>query len=549
VSERAPYAGRLIAFEGVDGAGKSTAIALVADALRERGARVFMPRSGKDHASRPVRAIREITRDRRNIGLDARTELLLYCAREAQVLAELVRPALQRGETVLIDRSLLTAETLGRARGLPVETCSEVAGAAASGLQPDLTIVFDVHPRTARLRKQLARIRSGSDERGGRKGLAGSAFKAAVRAQYHAIALDRGYPVLRCERAEPEQLAARALALIEHGARASTGETTRDATPEWLFDAPLGLHEALERLAVPSALLLGGGLIATRALRERWWRQEPALCAQALDAADPLRETVAELQPAIALRGLAGKPLEGDRDLRVRLMDRAAAACVSALKHVASAQADMLRRRVADEHPNEVLASLAGRNDGRALELRARCAPIADDRSLATALQGCDDPDAVKRRDSLFERDPAYGLRSLKGVRGERQDALLWRYAAWAPAPVLDALSGRADDEAYRLREALAPTGHEVVESVRGLDDERAWAIRERAIASASAAVLHSLTGVAPSARVSALAERCARIGAGDVHVLRRAEGLREQADAPDWVKARRQRAGMEMDE
>jgi hypothetical protein len=273
------------------------------------------------------------------------------------------------------------------------------------------------------------------------------------------------------------------------------------------------------------------------------------LCADALDAADPLREALTELQPALALRGLVGMPLQGDGDLRVRWMQRAGAACVSALKHVASPQADMLRRRVADEHPREVLASLAGRDDARALELRKRCAPIADDRALATALQGCADPDAVARREELFERDPAYGVRSLRGVRSERADALLWRYAQSAPAPVLEALTGRADDEAYRLREALAPTGHELVESVRGLDDERAWAIRERAIESAPATVLHSLTALAPSARVAAVVERCLQRGAADVHVLRRAQGLLEQVEAPDWVKARRQRAGMEMDE
>jgi len=181
MSERALHGGRIVAFEGVDGAGKSTAIELVAQALRERGHKVFMPRNGKDHASRSVRAIREITRDRRNLALDAQTELLLYCAREAQVLAELVRPAVQRGELVLVDRSLLTAEVLGRARGLGNDSCAQVAACAAGGLGPDLTIVFDVHPRTSRLRKRLAKIRMHSDERGGRKGLAGSAFKYRVR--------------------------------------------------------------------------------------------------------------------------------------------------------------------------------------------------------------------------------------------------------------------------------------------------------------------------------------------------------------------------------
>lgn len=544
-----PYAGRIIAFEGVDGAGKSTAITLVAEALRARGARVFMPRAGKDHASRPVRAIRDITRDRRNIELDAYTELLLYCARETQVLAELVRPAARRGEVVLIDRSLLTAETLGRARGLPGQTCAETVRLAAAGFEPDLTLVFDVHPRTARLRKLLARVRSKSDERGGRKGLLGSAFKARIRDHYGSIAAERGYPVLHCERATPAQLAERALALIEHGPRADVGESALDRTPRWLFEDAPSLHEALARVPDADALLLGAGLVATRPLRARLWHEHPALCAYTLDADDPLRERLAHEEPELALRGLAGKPLEGERDLRVRLMARAPAACVSALKHVASAQADALRRSAAEACPDEVLASLSGRDDARALELRARCAPHAGDRALAIGLEQCADDDAWARREALFERDPAYGVRSLKGVRDERADAWLARYAASAPAPVLEALAGRDDAAAYRLREQLADTGHELLESVRGLDDEQAWAARERGVERFPASVLHSLLGLPADARSRLVAERAASAGAGDLHVLRRAQALREQAELPEWVKARRRRASMENDE
>src|SRR5262245_62711376 len=110
--------GQLIAFEGVDGAGKSTALRKVAERLRARGVRIFLPRTGKEHASRPTRTIRQLTRDPRNFELSARAEMLLYCAREAQVMHELVAPALARGETVLVDRSFLTPVVLGMARGL-----------------------------------------------------------------------------------------------------------------------------------------------------------------------------------------------------------------------------------------------------------------------------------------------------------------------------------------------------------------------------------------------------------------------------------------------
>ena len=57
---------RLIAFEGVDGAGKSTALKNAAEALRAAGVRVYLPREGKEHVSRPTRMIRQLTRDPRN---------------------------------------------------------------------------------------------------------------------------------------------------------------------------------------------------------------------------------------------------------------------------------------------------------------------------------------------------------------------------------------------------------------------------------------------------------------------------------------------------
>jgi dTMP kinase len=541
--------GRIIAFEGVDGAGKSTALALVAEALRAQGQKVFLPRTGKDHASRPVRAIRDITRDRRNLALDPQAELHLYCAREAQVLAELVRPALARGELVLVDRSLLTAEVLGRARGLSSAACAAVARSAAAELEPDLTIVFDVHPRTSRLRKQLAKIRSHSEERGGRKGLAGTAFKHGVRDNYTAIAAERGYPVLHCERATPNQLAERSLQLIEHGASAVLGETERDLAPMWQIAGATELGAALEDVPDAIALLLGAGLIAARTKRARMAGQEPALCAYTLDADDPLRADLASSEPGYALRGLTGKPLEGEGDLRVRLMAHAPAACIAALKHVVSADADVLRQSAAGEHPDEVLSSLTGRRDERALELRNRCAPRASDRALAAALEHVGDDDAWALRDALFERDPAYGVRSLRGLRDARANVLLWRYARQAPAAVLEALSGRDDAEAYRLREALVTCPQEAIDSVRGLADLAAWSLRERWVERLPSNVAYSLLDLPFDGRAQGITARCAAVAAGDLHVLRRIQALREQDAAPSWVKARRRRASTEKDE
>jgi dTMP kinase len=540
--------GRVIAFEGVDGAGKSTALALVADRLRQRGVRVFLPRFGKDHASPIVRSIRDITRDRGHMQLDARAELLLYCAREAQVLAELVRPALQSGQTVLVDRSLLTAEVLGRARGLSPRDCESAVAAAAAGTAADLTLVFDVHPRTSKLRKRLERIRTHSEQRGGRKGLAGTAFKEGVRDLYLQLAAQRGYPVLHAERATPEVLALRALALIDHGPLAATGESELDRTPHWLVAPELDFPQALQSLPLTTALLMSSGLICGRDLRRSASDQEPALCAYTMDFEDPLRAAIAPRQPEYSLRGRGGQPLSGPEDLRVGLLDRAPAACIAALKHLSDAESDRIRERYAEELPDAVLSSLAFREDERAQELRERCFRKAGDRARAATLQGCTGEIAWSLRERLFERDVVYGLQSLRGVAGPRAQELLERHAAAAPATVIGALTGRSDEPAYRLRDDLFATGREVIDSVRGLDDEDAWRLRERGLERWPATVAHSLLHLSPTPRVRALAKRCAALGAGEVQVLRRLQGLAEQPNWPAWVKARRTSAYMELE-
>ncbi|MDH5674885.1 MAG: thymidylate kinase [Myxococcales bacterium] len=539
MSEAQEAAPRLIAFEGVDGAGKSTVIARVAEALRASGARVFMPRMGKEHASRPTRQIRNLTRDRRNLDLTPRAELLLYCAREAQILDELVRPALARGETVLIDRSLLTPVVLGRARGVPADDCEHAAAVAARGLEPDLTLVFDVHPRTSRIRKRIDKIRHPSDQEGGRKGLAGSAFKERVRDCYGQLANERGYPLFHVERATPDQLAERVLRVVQHGAGAGVDESELDRKPQWLVEPGTDFMQALETLPEAVALFLSNGLICARELRKRAFARDPRLAAWAMDPEDPLRDAIAEQVPDLALRALSRMPLGGHDDLRLKLLPRAPEASITALRHLHDERADAIRTRHAESHPNAVLESLAGRDDAFGDALRERCWKGAEDTSRASSLLFCDGDAAWKRREKLLERHPAAGLSSLRGLGGERVDGWLERYAERAPKRVLSALGGRSDDAAYALRERLFETGREVIDSVRGQGDDGAFALRERGVTRWPSTVAHSLLGLSDDPRSAALIARCEELAAGDLHVWRRLVGLQERAAWPSWARVR----------
>ena len=533
----APSAPRIIAFEGMDGAGKSTVIAKVAEALRARGVSVLLPRSGKEHDSRPTRHIRRLTRDPRNVDLSPRAELSLYCAREAQVLDEVVRPAVARGETVLLDRSLLTPVVLGAwGRGLPRQQCEQVAAVASDGLEPDVTLIFDVHPRTSRLRKRVEKVRDHNFEPGGRKGLSGSGLKERVRRGYLELAAERGWPVFHVERITPDQLAARVCAVLFEGARPEALEDPLDAVPAWQLAREVTLGEAIDALPLPVALYLTNGLQAARELRRRSLELEPQLCAWGMDATDPLLERAAEVEPIYALRSLTRRPLE-DGDQRLELLESHPAEALAALRYLVGGHADALREQWAEREPGATTLSLMGREDALAWALRDRCWKRSGPIERAQSLTGCQSDRAWKLRDALVSKDPVLALSSLRGVPGARADALLSRYAAHAPKPALRALGGRSDAFAHELREALWETGREVIDSVRGLDDEASWEIRQRGAEHWPSTVIDSLRGLGPGARRDAMVAECQRLGAGDAHVLRRVAALDEEPLQPTWLR------------
>lgn len=538
---------RLIAFEGVDGAGKTTVLALVAQALRQQGQTVFMPRTGKEHDSVPTRMIRRLTRDPSNFDLTATAELLLYCAREAQILEEMVRPALQRGETVIIDRSLLTPVVMGAyGRGLDRATCESSAAAAALGVTPDVTLLFDVHPRTSRIRKRLEKIRSRpAPDGGGRKGLSGTGFSERVRQGYLEIGAQRGYPVFHAERATPRIVADRVLDYLLRGVRPEHTEAPEDAEPVWRVDPNLTLEEGLEGLPPAVALFLGNGLVSARALRRGYLEQEPEMVAWSLDPEDPLRALAAEAQPDYALRQLSKRPLSGADDLRVRFMDRAPAAAINALKFVDSFEADALREKYCLQAPGAVLGSLTGRSDPTAVSWRERLWKASEIGPRAASIAFCSDADAWRRREKLFEAAPLSALGTLRGLSCARTNALLQYYVTRAPKVVLGALTGRTDDTARELRFSAVHVGREVVDSVRGLDDDDSWVLREQFLEASPSTVIHSLEGLPTGARVWSMRARCEYHGAGDLHTLRRSRGLDEYALLPAWY---RMRAGLELD-
>ncbi|MFP4141407.1 MAG: dTMP kinase, partial [Phycisphaerae bacterium] len=135
-------AGRFLVIDGPDGAGKSTQTALLADALGKGGLTV---RQVRDPGGTAIGdRIREILLDPSCDEMAVRTELMLYMASRAQLVAEIVRPALQAGECVLSDRYISSTIAYQGAGGADVDEVRTVGDIAVGSLWPDLTIILDL---------------------------------------------------------------------------------------------------------------------------------------------------------------------------------------------------------------------------------------------------------------------------------------------------------------------------------------------------------------------------------------------------------------------
>jgi dTMP kinase len=144
---------RFIVLDGPDGAGKSTQVKLLAERLKARGEKVLTLR---EPGGTPAgEAIRKLLLEQREIGLSALTEAFLFQAARAQLVEEVIRPALHRGTWVICDRfSLSTLVYQGFAGGVKPAVLRTLIDAATSGLKPDRYIVLWVAPEVGVQRRE-----------------------------------------------------------------------------------------------------------------------------------------------------------------------------------------------------------------------------------------------------------------------------------------------------------------------------------------------------------------------------------------------------------
>jgi len=193
--------GTFITFEGIDGCGKSTQVGLLVTALDELGLdNVHLREPGGTSISEKIRAL---LLDPDNLEMRPETELLLYEASRAQLVRQVIEPALKAGKVVLCDRfydSTFAYQAI--ARGLGEELVRRSNELGSCGFTPQLTVVFDLDPEVA-----WSRATQGGADRMEAEGLA---FQSRVREGYlRAAELEPWRVVVVDANGTPEQVFSR----------------------------------------------------------------------------------------------------------------------------------------------------------------------------------------------------------------------------------------------------------------------------------------------------------------------------------------------------
>lgn len=565
-------AGMFIAFEGIDGSGKTTLSNRVAAALREHDLTVEHAREGGWFASRVTQSIRDLCRDARNLALVPRAELLLYVAREIQLAEEIVVPALSRADVVITDRYLYTAEVLARQiRRLPEATIRSIIDDAADGVWPDMVVLVDVDPSVARGRRKVAKMMAREQRPASRKGLAGSGLGQHLREGYLALAAKdpERWVVVDNTDADLEQLVASVCDTILKArsqgipsavagaralrARGSAGAATAEAKsapavtgPDTALAAFLGwVDDRAQREPTLAAYVLAGlsghGIddrrvalaarvprVIARGLRGLSdgvsWRLRRALVEAAPnEVALSLNEQAAEAPPAWMLREL--------------LSEVAPAEVATSLQGLDDETAWALREQLYDRVPEAVLASLALLDGQRAWEWRERwirergtldaaVAGYVTARAAARAITGLDDDRAWEIRRAVRSAAPVPAIASLAGLSSDRAWRWRERMLGRAPKTVLATIAGLDDGRAWAMRIAMASNCREALDSLIGLDHPTAWELREACLELWPSCVVKSLGVLVNGTRGKELLHRALSLFPDNISLLKQAAGV-----------------------
>ncbi len=193
-----------ISFEGIEGSGKSTAQRLLAEHLQGLGYDPLLTREPGGCAL--GRSLRPILLDARTRDLSSRAELYLFLADRAQHVAEVIRPALEAGQTVLCDRYAdSTLAYQGYGRGLDPEHLRRINDMATGGLMPDLTLLLDLPVHCGLERAGLRNREEGTVLSEGRFDAESLEFHERVRQGYRSLAAEEPERFAIIDAAQPPE--------------------------------------------------------------------------------------------------------------------------------------------------------------------------------------------------------------------------------------------------------------------------------------------------------------------------------------------------------
>jgi dTMP kinase len=202
-------------FDGIDGAGKSTQMRLFCERLQAHGREVVVCRDpGSTDLGERLRDL--LLSSQCSVRIDRRSEMLLYMAARAQLVEEVIRPALAAGKTIVSDRyQLANIVYQGHAGGLDVADVREVGRIATDGVEPDCVFLLDISISEADRRMARPLDRMESQGREYRQRLRDGFLAEAALSQGGIHVIDASRPVAVVE-SEIWQIAARRFGLSAH---------------------------------------------------------------------------------------------------------------------------------------------------------------------------------------------------------------------------------------------------------------------------------------------------------------------------------------------
>ena len=156
------FSGKFIVLDGPDGCGKTTQTKLLAEYLKKQGVEVVKTHDpGGTAIGDKIRKLLKYGSE----GIDVRTEVMLFMASRAQLVAEVIEPALKKGKTVLCDRYISSTCAYQGVGGYSIEKILELGRFAVGDTWPDITVVLDLPPEKGRERTGVTRGRKVKSDR------------------------------------------------------------------------------------------------------------------------------------------------------------------------------------------------------------------------------------------------------------------------------------------------------------------------------------------------------------------------------------------------